>query len=144
MTVRQFTRRSDSGQITVLLLPLLAALIAVAGLVIDGGTALAARQQAANLAEQAARIGADHIDQRSLYGTGPVQVDPAAARSAAESYLRAQRVSGRIETDGDRVTVTVTIDRRTALLGLVGIDSLSVTAHATARSIGGIGRVEEP
>jgi Flp pilus assembly protein TadG len=143
MTVRR-GRTPDDGQVTVLLLPLIVALIAVAGLVIDGGAALADRQRAANIAEQAARAGADRIDVNSLYGNGPVVLDQSAARSAAEGYVAGQDVSGRVDTNGDVVRVTVTVVRRTALLGLIGVDRLTVTAGASARSLGGISRVEEP
>jgi len=134
----------DRGQVTVLVLPLLVALLAVAGLVIDGGNALAGRQQAANLAEQAARIGADQLDPDSLRSPGPARVDTAAARAAAAGYLTGQGRTGRVDVEGGTVTVTITITRRTTLLGLVGVRRLTVTAHASARSIGGIRHEEDP
>jgi Flp pilus assembly protein TadG len=132
----------DGGQVTVLMLPVIVALLAVGGLVIDGGAALAARQQAASLAEQAARLGADQLDPESLRGPGPATVDTAAARNAASRYLTGQGHTGRVDIDAAGVTVTVTISRPTSLLHLVGVASLTVTGHASARSIGGISHEE--
>ncbi len=137
-------RPRDAGQVTVLVLLLLVALLAMAGLVIDGGAALSDRQQAANLAEQAARVGADQLDPVSLRGPGPARVDTRRAHAAATQYLAAQGQAGRVDVDGATVTVTVTISRRTTLLGLVGVGRLTVTGHASARSVGGIGQVEDP
>ena len=42
------------------------ALFALAGLVLDGGAALAAHGRAADVAQQAARAGADALDETSL------------------------------------------------------------------------------
>ncbi|WP_367186737.1 Tad domain-containing protein, partial [Sporichthya sp.] len=52
-------RRSDEGSITPFVVVITAALLAMGGLVVDGGFALAARQDATATAEQAARAGAD-------------------------------------------------------------------------------------
>ena len=60
------------------------ALLAVAGLVIDGGYALGAKREAMNSAEQAARAGADALDQGSLRD-GDTRVDPGRAVAAAQA-----------------------------------------------------------
>src|SRR3712207_7980324 len=49
--------RSERGTVTVFVVVFMSALLAVAGLVIDGGNLLAARRHAANVAESAARAG---------------------------------------------------------------------------------------
>ena len=122
---------------------LTAALLAMAGLVIDGGYALAARQEAAADAEQAARAGADAISRDSLRGGGPLHVDPAAATAAAHALPRRHAATtGSASVAGDAVTVTVRITRTTAILSAVGIDTLSATATATARGLTGIDRPE--
>ena len=144
MRTARTRRRPDRGQVTVLVLPVLLALLGVAGLVVDGGLAIAARQRAADLAEQAARTGADQIDPDSLRGAGPVRVDAVAARAAAGRYLPGQDATGTVEVDGDTVTVAVTVTRRATLLGLVGVRHLTVTAHASARSLGGITAEDDP
>jgi Flp pilus assembly protein TadG len=133
--------RRDAGQVTAFTVVIVAAVLGVAGLVIDGGYALAARQEAANVAEQAARIGADQLAPESLRA-GPVRLDQVAARAAARDYLARVGHTGTVTTDGTTVTVEVTVSRRTAVLGSVGVDALTVTGRSSARSIDGI-RVEE-
>ena len=51
------TRRDEEGTVTVFVVGFMLALLLVAGLVIDGGNVLAARREAANVAESAARAG---------------------------------------------------------------------------------------
>ena len=63
------------------------ALLLLAGLVIDGGLTLAARVQAIDEAQAAARAGAQAINLPLYRSTGQVVLDPSQARQAAESYL---------------------------------------------------------
>jgi Flp pilus assembly protein TadG len=143
MTGSRVAPAADCGQVTAFTAVIAVALLGMAGLVVDGGYALAARQQAAGVAEQAARVGADQIDADSLRA-GPVRLDPAAARAAARDYLALAGHTGTVTADGATVTVAVTVIRPTAVLGIVGVDSLTVTGHASARSIAGIVVEEEP
>ena len=55
---------NDRGSITAYLLITTVAIFALAGLVLDGGAALAAHGRAADVAQQAARAGADALDVR--------------------------------------------------------------------------------
>jgi hypothetical protein len=71
-------------------------------------------------------------------------VEAAAAAVAARRYLGTQGHDGQVEVDGAMVTVTVIISRRTSLLHLVGVGRLTVTGHASARSIAGITTEEGP
>jgi Flp pilus assembly protein TadG len=133
--------------VTLFVVVIAAALLAMAGLVVDGGYALAARQEASTVAEQAARAGADALAPASLRGSGPLYLDPAGARRVAETYLATTGHAGQASVAGDSVTVTVKITRRTAILSAVGIAQLSATATATARGLTGIDRpdpIQEP
>ena len=109
-------------------------LMAMAGLVVDGGAALAARGRATDVARQAARAGADALLPASLRTSTPdrLQVDPTAARAAAQQVLDAGGVAGQITIASDTVTVTVRVIRRTALLSAVGINDVTGSASATA------------
>ena len=135
-------RPTDEGSVTLFVVVIAVALLAMAGLVIDGGYALAARQEAGGTAEQAARAGADAISRDALRAGGPVQLDPAAAIVAAQGYLAATGHTGTAAVQGDAVTVTVRITRPTAVLSAIGIDTVSSTATATAVGITGIDRPE--
>lgn len=109
-------------------------MLAMAGLVIDGGAALAARGRAADVAQQAARAGADALVPGSLRASGPagLRIDRAAARAAVDRVLVAGEVTGQVSVDGDTVTVRAQVRRPTALLSAVGLNEVSGAASATA------------
>jgi Flp pilus assembly protein TadG len=127
-------QRSERGAAAAVVVLFTIALISVAGLVIDGGYALGAQRRAMNAAEQAARAGADQLDQGALRD-GHVRVDPARAQAAALDYLHAAGLHGSVTISGDTVTVTVQTEQATTLLQIVGVRSLPITATASARSI---------
>lgn len=113
-------------------------LLAMAGLVIDGGNALAAREQATDAAQQASRAGADALTPASLRGSpADLTVNPAAAQMAANRVLDTANVTGTVHVHGDSVSVTVTVHQATAILSAVGIDQISGTATATATALHG-------
>jgi len=134
---------TDDGAVAMFVVVITVALLAMAGLVIDGGYALAARQEAANTAEQAARVGADALSRDSVRSGGPARIDPAQAAAAARGYLSAAGHVGDVDVSGDTVTVTVRVSKRTAILSAVGINAIAVTGRATARGLIGIDREEE-
>lgn len=73
----------------------------------------------------------------------PVRLDAAAARVAARDYLTRTGHAGTVTVDASTVTVAVATTRPTAVLRIVGVDSLTVTGTASARSIAGVVH-EEP
>jgi Flp pilus assembly protein TadG len=107
-------------------------LFALAGLVVDGGRALAAKSQAISLAAEAARAGAQQLDAASLHASGSVGLDPPAARAAASAFLTANHADGIVTANTTTVTVTVTIHTATTLLGLIGVPTLTESGTATA------------
>ena len=111
----------------------------MAGLVIDGGAAIAARARAADLAEQAARAGADALVPASLRGMSPAElrVDPAAARAAADRVLSLGGATGEVTIAGLDVSVTAHVPRQAAVLSALGLDDLTGTATATATVLHG-------
>lgn len=133
-------RNDETGAITVLLLLLTPMLLALAGLVWDGGTAITARQHAADLAEQAARAGADQLDLDAARANGTNLIDIGKARIAACTYLRVAAPAARCEATASReaVTVRVTTTSTTALLSLIGIQTMTTSGHATARPVEGV------
>jgi Flp pilus assembly protein TadG len=130
----------DRGSIALYLAIFATAMIAMAGLVIDGGAALATRQKAADVAEQAARAGADALSPESLRGGDPskLQADPIAARRAADAVLTDAGASGEVTVDGGTVTVTAHIPKRAAVLSAVGVTDISQSATQSATSVHGI------
>ncbi len=130
-------RFDDLGSITAFVVLLLVALMALLGLVVDGGSAMSAHQAAADEAEQAARSGAGALSVEALRA-GLLRLDPGEAVAAAESFTRASGHPGTASVDGDVVTVSVQYRIPTEVLGLVGINSLLVTAQASAEDVQGV------
>ena len=131
---RAVRERDERGIATLFVVLLATAMLAVAGLVIDGGYALAAKREAMNEAEQAARVGADALDPAALR-SGDTRVNTARAHAAAQAYLNQVGARGSVSVDGGEVTVTVTASQDTTILSAVGVTSLPVKATATALSI---------
>ena len=138
--------KGEDGAITVLVLLLSGALLATAGLVWDGGLAISARQRAADLAEQAARAGADdlNLDATRSAGSstsdGTEQIDTSRAGRDACHYLTvaAPKAGCAVTVTATAVTVTVTLHNPTALLGLIGVHTMTTHGRATAVAQGGV------
>jgi Flp pilus assembly protein TadG len=130
--------REESGQVTAFVVVFVAALLLMAGLVIDGGLSLAAKVRAIDEAQAAARAGAQSLDLRAYRTSNTVVLDPARATAAARAYLAATGDSGQVRVAGDQVTVTVSITQPMQILGLVGIHSLTVTGSGAATAVRGV------
>jgi len=141
---RRRAARGDAGAAAVILVVLAPVLFALAGLVLDGGRAIAARQQAADLAEQAARAGAGALDVTTLRATGQDTINPAAARAAGCRYVSVSQPGAgcTVTVSGEQVTVTVSLTTPTVLLGLIGINTFHSTGWASAQAVTGIGTPE--
>lgn len=129
--------RDESGALTAFVLLLLVALLALLGLVVDGGAALTAHQAAEVEAEQAARAGAGAISVDALRA-GIVQLDAPAAVAAAERYAAVTGHPGSATVDGGIVTVRINLLVPTTVLGIIGMARLSVTATASAENLHGV------
>jgi Flp pilus assembly protein TadG len=128
-------RPRDQGQVTAFVATMLLALFVMAGLVIDGGYALAARRRAVDEASEAARAGAQALAVEDYRATGVLRLDPAAAVAAAQTFLVPTGHPGDVTVADDRVRVQVTVVQPTALLRMIGIGELTVTGRAEARSV---------
>jgi Flp pilus assembly protein TadG len=133
---RRARSRGDAGAATLYVViagfPLL---LVMAGLLIDGGRALTAREEATVLVDQAARAAADQISARSLRTGDPAgaQIDPSAARVAGRRVLAAGGATGSVTvTAAHQVAVTAHITRPTTILSVIHLEEMSVTGTATA------------
>lgn len=130
--------RDQSGRVTAFVIIMVTAILLFAGLVLDGGLALAAKVRAVGEAQEAARAGAQEIDLAAYRATGTLRLLPQQASAAARSYLAAAGHSGSVSVAGNTVNVTVTISQPTELLGLIGIGSITVTGSGQAQPQRGI------
>ena len=124
--------RDDRGSATGWAIGLVAVVALLAGAVLDGGNAMAARVQALDIAQQAARAGANCLDITLLREQSLVRLDPAAAESAARRFLDQIGATGTVVATDTLITVTVARDQPTLLLDVVGVASIHTTATATA------------
>ena len=122
----------ESGMVTAFVVIFTAALLLMAGLVLDGGLALSARVHAIDDAQAAARAGAQAIDIPTYRATGQITLDPTQATADAQRYLMAAGNTGTVAVNGNQVTVTVTIIQPTQILGLAGISHFTETGTGSA------------
>jgi Flp pilus assembly protein TadG len=134
----------DRGSIALSFAITTVAALVMAGLVIDGGAALATRERAADLATQAARAGATALTPTSLRGAPfQLQADPSAATQAADAILADGGATGQVGVSGDTVTVTARLPRHTVILSAVGLTNISQTATARATALVGTAKGPE-
>lgn len=111
------------------------ALFLLVGLVVDGGQAIAAHQQATAEAEQAARAGADALSRPGLE-SGSIVPDASAAVTAAENYMAQGGHPGTVTVNGNAVSANVsTYPVTTTFLGLAGIRAFSVSGRGSAAAV---------
>jgi Flp pilus assembly protein TadG len=94
----------ERGNVSLLVVIMLPALLMAAGLVLDGGRQLQARREA-NGATIAAARAAVQMSPQEAYAR---QLDPGLASGRADAELGRQHASGSVSFDGQAVTVTVT------------------------------------
>jgi Flp pilus assembly protein TadG len=135
-------RRDQRGQVTAFVVVFMVALIGFAGLVIDGGVALAAKRRAMNEAQGAARAGAQALDERAYREQGISVIEQDAAHGAVDAYMAAAHIPAsnyRVSFAGiDTVVVDEWFDKPLNILGAFGFPSVTARGHGSARSAHGI------
>jgi len=126
----------DRGSILPFTATVVAALVACSGLAVDGGRILAARREAAGIAAAAARRGSQELAWDGAVA-GDARLDAARAAAAARAAVTQAGANGSASATPDEVTVTVTIDEPTVILGWFGIGPRTVTATRTAAPFAG-------
>ncbi len=125
---------ADRGSVSLLFVIVAAGLLAMAGLVIDGGGKARAAAEADDTARAAARAGVQAIDPAAVLAGATPAADPARAAAAARSYLAAAGVSGTVSIapGGRQLTVTTTGTYTPVLLSAAGVGPMQVAGTATA------------
>lgn len=99
---------------------------------LGGGALFAARSTGYDLAQSAARAGAQQIDTATYRATGELRLDPAKAAQAAKQFLAAAGATGTVEVTAARISVTATSRQATPMLAAFGFDTVTVTSTAQA------------
>jgi hypothetical protein len=116
-------------------------MLLAAGLAHDGSRVLAARREAVDVADQAARAGVQAVDAGAVRA-GRVEVDAAEAVAEADRFVRAAGYQGTVAWTGERLRVSVTIPVDLPLLSAAGLSSTTVTGEGSARSVRGISEAD--
>jgi hypothetical protein len=131
-------RDDQHGRVSAYVVITAVAALAFGGLVLDGGLALAAKVGAMGQAQEAARAGAQEIDLAAYRADGTLRLEPNRAFAAAQNHLATARHVGSVSIVSNTVSVTVTVNHRTQLLGLVAVDTITVTGRGEAQPQRGI------
>jgi Flp pilus assembly protein TadG len=141
---RRAGRAQRGAATTSFLLCMVPVFVLLLGMAFDFSQAYTANTRAVNVAEQAARAGAQELDLAEVRQIGVYQLDPGAAVASALRFLGAAGYTGSavIGTDPasgrQTVEVSTTWSSQNAFLGLVNIGSFDGTAKASARIAVGV------
>jgi uncharacterized membrane protein len=134
--------RGEDGQYLVILAISLVVVIALLGLVVDGGFLFRGYRQARTVANMAAHAASFQIDEQHFVSTNRVRLDAGKAAAVATDFVAANIRQGMhpvgVTVWADRVSVTVAADVPVVFMCLFGATNISVRATAYARPSWGI------
>ena len=123
---------NERGSISGFVVVLSMTFVACAGLAFDGGRMIAARAEATDAAENAARAGAQQV---TSLRSGDPSIDKSSAVFAANRFLESIGVSGSATADEKSVTVTTNIKVPMVLLGVFGVRDKSISVVRSAQPV---------
>ena len=139
---------SEDGQILVLTVVVALALLAILGLVADGGLVLARHRELQGVADAAARAGAAQLDEASYRASNgrTATLNLTQAHTAAGRYLRTVRFIGQanIAATPSQVTIGLSEAVRPIIFSSVGIGPIRLAVHTVARPRTGIAQAQGP
>ncbi len=128
--------QDDRGQATVFVIGMTFVALAVTAFAVEGTRAFLMRRTLQNAADGAALAGASQLDRDTYYSSGGTvaSIDPVRGRIAVTAWLerRGLDVDAGMRVAPEQVWVDLRTDMPTSLLGIIGINSVPVSADATA------------
>lgn len=117
------------GSISALVVCLVISAIGVLGISYDGGRVVSTYVELSDVAQNAARVGAQHV---VGIREGNPRISHSASSSAVENFLDREDASGDFDIDSRRVTVRVSAVVPMKILGIIGLHwrTVSVTRSA--------------
>lgn len=137
MTFRRL-RGDERGSVSIWAVLIVFAFTLVVGVSVDLVGQIAAKERAADVAAQAARVAGEQADANALMtGTGAISVSPQRARRAALAYIAGANMIGTvtIEAGGTQLAITTTATYRPIFLTSLGLGPFTVTGTSTARLV---------
>ena len=111
--------------------------VIIAAVIFAGGIIFGARAHGYDLAQQAARAGAQQIDAAAYRESGVLRLDPVRAATAARQFLAAAGANATVTVNAARITVTATSHQPTPMLASFGVTTVTVTSTASATPTAG-------
>jgi Flp pilus assembly protein TadG len=133
--------RGERGSISMFVVIFTIAVLLLAGLVYDGGLAIAARQRAADVAEEAARAAANAVDTDVLREGERLQIDQGQACANASELVHRDGDGSMVGCDVDNlanpavVHVQVHVTVQPVLLALFHFPAFQATADASSNPL---------
>ncbi|MGF1432346.1 hypothetical protein [Kitasatospora sp. LaBMicrA B282] len=142
MRVRRGGR--DHGTISIFVALSVSSVLLFTGIVLDCGGRLNALERVDALAEEAARVAGQQIDRTAMLENRGLLIDTKAGYQAANVYLQPYGLTAEPPdpanpppADAASITVVVTTDYRTTMLGLFDTPTLPVRGIGTATPVAG-------
>ena len=126
--------QKSEGSISAFVVCLTMSLIVLAGLVFDGGRVIARYAELSDIAENAARIGAQQV---VGIRSGDPQLNEVAASRRIENFLNDKRLSGRVTVRDGGTIVEVREKIPMVLLSLIGIRERHIVVTRTSFVVSG-------
>jgi hypothetical protein len=126
--------KGHRGSLSAMSVCLLLSVIALVGLVFDGGTSVNEYMRLSDIAENAARRGAQEI---VGIRAGEAHIDGREALIASKNYLRSHDVSGSVSVTRESVIVEVEGDVPFQILSIFGLSGRHLRVVRTAGIVAG-------
>jgi Flp pilus assembly protein TadG len=130
--------RAERGSVTVMVVIMAIALVATIGLAVDGGMMWATKGQVTTLSAEAARAAADELSLSSIDTGHQPRLAEGRAEQAAVGFLKEPGGNGATIDSvsfptSSSVCVTVSKERSTLILSIVGLRTYTATSTSCAR-----------
>lgn len=122
------------GSISALTVCIALSTVTLVGLVFDAGTSVSEYTRLSDIAENAARAGAQEV---TGLRAGDLHIDVRDAVTTSEAYLRSHGVSGRVEVNQESVSVELISSHRFQILGVIGLSKKQIHVVRTAFVVAG-------
>lgn len=124
----------NRGSLSAMTVCLTLSAMALVGLVFDGGASINEYMRLSDVAENAARVGAQEI---VGIRAGNAHIDNHAATVASKKYLQAYGVMGEVSTTRDTITVEVNGAVKYQILGIIGLSRHRLRVTRSAQIVEG-------
>ena len=125
---------SQRGSVSALTVCIVMSALTLVGLVFDAGSSVNEYTRLSDIAENAARAGAQEV---TGLRAGDLRVDSRDAVMTSRAYLRSHGVDGRVDVHQGSVSVEVLGLRRFQILGIIGLGSQRLHIVRTAHMVSG-------